>query len=241
MDSPHQGSITALHFTPQCQLISASRDQSVRIWGCCTVGTGARLVGEPITGRAGNVPDLGVSSDGRWALLDRGPMLQVVSLADRRIASVVQNPSGATPFETLALFAPDARLILTAGAAEGRLQLWRAPTDGVRAFEVRQFATVERSPVTCAAFGPAAGAAAADSFAVSGTKDGHVYVWAIPSRDRVNRFRMEDLKLTLIERSLDASTRQVRIGVNVPNPITHEYPGGRLMPGRPVRIVIEPE
>jgi WD40 repeat protein len=239
VDNPHQGTITALHFTPQAHLVSASRDNTLRVWDLRA--RGATLVGEPITGRGGSVGNLGVSSDGQWALFDKGKMLQLVSLADRQTHNVLQNPSGANPFDTLALFSPDAQLILTAGAAEGRIQLWKAPTDGKRGFEVRQLATLERSPVTCAAFAPDAGLTEHGSFAVSGTKDGYVYVWSVPDRDKVNRFRMEDLKLTLIEHSLDASTRQARIGVNVQNPINDEYPSGRLIPGRPVHMVIEPE
>jgi WD40 repeat protein len=239
MGSLHQGDITALHFTPQCQLVSASRDNTLRIWKLREKG--AHLVGEPITERAGSVPHLGVSGDGRFALLDKGNVLQVIALADRGVSSLLQNPSGTTPFETLALFSPDARLILTAGTVEGRLQLWRAPAVGKRGFEVRQFVAGERSAVTCAAFAPDAGVAPDGSFAVSGTKDGHVYVWPVPSRDKVSRHRMEGLKLTLIERSLDASTEQVRVGVNVQNPIDDDYPAGRLNPGRPVNIVIEPD
>jgi len=234
VEEPHQGAITALHFTPQCQLISASRDNTIRVWELREKG--AHQVGETITGRGGNVPNLDVSKDGKWALLDKGKILHVVSVADRRPHSVVKNAaSSASPFETLALFSPDASLIISAGISEGRLQLWHAPIDGKRAFEVRQFATVERSPVTCAAFAPDG------TFAVSGTKDGYVYIWAVPTRDKVNQHRMENLKLTLIERALDASTRQARIGVNVQNPINDEYPSGRLIPGRPVHIVIEPE
>jgi WD40 repeat protein len=239
VDNPHQGTITALHFTPQCHLISASRDNTLRVWELREKG--AYLVVVPLTGRSGNVGDLGVSADGAWMLFDKGKALQVVSLTDRRTHSVIQHGQAGTPFETLALFSPDARLVLTAGAAEGRLQLWKAPTDGKHSFELRQFATAERSPVTCAAFAPDAGIAPDGSFAVSGTKDGFVYIWPVPNRDKVAKHRIENLPLTLIENSLDASTRQVRIGVNVRNPINDEYPTGRLIPGRPVNIVIEPQ
>ena len=45
----------------------------------------------------------------------------------------------------------------TAGAQEGRLQLWRAPEGNSRAFEVRQFGTAQRQPVSCAAFSSEAG------------------------------------------------------------------------------------
>jgi WD40 repeat protein len=239
VEGGHQGDITALHFTPQCSLVSASRDNTIRVWKLREKG--AHMVGEPITGRGGSVANLGVSEDGRWMLLDYGKLLQVISLADGRAGIPLKNPTGTTPFETLALFSSDGSLILTAGAPDGRLQLWRAPVNGKRGYEVRQFATVERSPVTCAAFAPDAGIAADGSFAVSGTKDGYVYVWPVPNRDKVNHHRMEGLELTLVENTLDASTRQVRIGVNVRNPINDEYPIGRLVPGRPVNIVIEPE
>jgi hypothetical protein len=46
--------------------------------------------------------------------------------------------------------------------------------------------------------------------------------------------------LTLVDRALDADTRQVRIGVDVHNPIDPQTHTGRLVPGRPVTVVIEP-
>jgi WD40 repeat protein len=241
VENPHSGSITALHFTPQCQLVSASKDNTVRIWELRAKG--AREVGEPITGRGGSgasVDNLGVSADGQWALLDVGKVVQLMSLADRRTHGVIKNV-GATPFQTLALFSSDARLILTAGLSEGRLQLWKAPLDGKRGFELRQFATLERAPVTCAAFAPDAGIAPDGSFAVSGTRDGYVYIWQVPNREQVAQHRIENLELSLIEPNTEVNTRQARIGVNVQNPITRESPNGRLIPGRPVHIVIEPE
>jgi WD40 repeat protein len=229
--SPHNGTITALHFTPQCRLISAAKDNTLRIWELHSQG--ARLVGEPIGDRVGNVPNLGVSQDGRLMLLDLGKTLQLLSGVDTRTVNVLQNPTGAIPFETLALFSPDASLILTAGAAEGRLQLWKTPTEAERGYEVRQLVPGERSPVTCAAFAPDAGLAADGSFALSGTKDGYLYVWPVPNKGAVEKHRIPNVPLGLIERALDASSRQVRIGVELPNV------DGRLIPGRPVTVVIE--
>src|SRR5262245_9936010 len=52
-DYPHQGAITSLSFTPQCQLISASRDNTLRVWNLKE--RGAYLYGRPITGRSGSV------------------------------------------------------------------------------------------------------------------------------------------------------------------------------------------
>jgi WD40 repeat protein len=235
VDNPHQDSITALHFTPQCTLVSASRDQTLRIWELRQ--NGAHELGDPITGRGGSVADLGVSQDGKWALLEKGKELQILSLADRREYGEIKNHSGATPFETVAVFSPNSHLLMTAGGAEGRLQLWRAPTDGKRGFELRQLAPLkgDHSPVTCAAFSPDG------TFAVSGSKEGYVYIWDVPNQDKIDHHRMEGLKLTLIERVSEANTRQARIGVNVQNPMNAEYPEGRLIPGRPIRIVIEPE
>jgi hypothetical protein len=132
----------------------------------------------------------------------------------------------ATPFETLALFSPDASLILTAGAPEGRLQLWRCPTGQERGFEVRQFVTEEKAPVTCAAF-------AHDSFALSGTKTGLVYLWRIPTTEEVQNHRILGAKLTTLGQTVDPGTRQMRVGVRLRN-------DGRLIDGRPVTIVIEP-
>src|SRR5262249_7598339 len=231
VDNPHQGTITALHFTPQAKLVSASRDNTVRIWSLKEKGP--QLDGEPLANRSGNVASLGVSQDGRWMLFDRGKSLQIRSLADGLPVNVLENPSGATPFDTLALFSPDASLILTAGISDGRLQLWRSPSETQRGYEGWRYVSADRSAVTCAAFAPNAGTAADGSFAVSGTREGHVLLWPVPNKTTVEQFQLPGT-LTLVERFLDASTRQVRIGVDVDNP------QGRLKPGQPTTIVINP-
>jgi WD40 repeat protein len=235
VDQPHQGAITSLHFTKQCRLVSAGRDNTLRVWTLHEHG--AVMDPRVVAGRLGTVPTLGVSPDGGQMLFDQGRRLQVLAVPDGRTLCEMVGTFGATPFETLALFSPDATLILTAGAPEGRLQLWRAPTPASRAFEVRQFATLERSPVTCAAFAPDDG-----SFAASGTKDGTVYLWQLPSPQSVANQRIRGLRLTLVDRALDANTRQVRIGVDIHNPLDDQHPYGvlsdRLMPGRPVTVVV---
>src|ERR1700680_4743255 len=106
---------------------------------------------------------------------DQGKTWQLLSVNDGRTVSILQNSSVATPFETLALFSPDASLMLTAGAPAGRLQLWRSPTSQARGYEVRQFVSDEKAQVTCAAF-------AEDHFALSGTKSGTVNLWRIPTK-----------------------------------------------------------
>lgn len=232
LDQPHSGKITSLTFLPQCRLVSAASDQFVRVWKLKQKGAVLQEKNGSIGGRDGKVTQLGVTQDGRFMLFDQGRTLQMLSVADGRPVNTVQNPGGATPFETLAIFAPDGSLLMTAGAAEGRLQLWRAPTEAERGFEVRQFLSAERWPVTCAAFAPAAGQGGVNSFAVSASKH-NLYVWPVPSKDEVSRHRIEDVPLKLISASLDPGTRQQRIAFEVSNL------NGRLLPGRPVTIVID--
>jgi hypothetical protein len=117
-------------------------------------------------------------------------------------------------------------LLLTAGAPEGRLQLWRCPTSQARGFEVRQYVTGEKAQVTCAAF-------AHEAYAVSGTKTGTVYLWRIPTNAEVQNHRIMNAKLSVAE-TVDAGTRQLRVNVKLRNE------DGRLIDGRPVTIVIEP-
>jgi len=247
----HQGPITSLHFTPQDRLVSASRDQSLRVWDLGQKG--ARLHGEPITGRGASVNQLGVSQDGQWMLFDQGKTLQVLSVETGDTVSELKNPINAPAFETLAIFSPDGSLMLTAGASEGRLQLWRTPTSKARGFEVRQLVTTERSPVTCAAFSPNAGLKA-DGFAVTGTKDGYVYLWSnptekdllsvIPTHEELQGFRLgmdpkEDIRLTLVDQATDSG--KIRIGVDLENPRVGGPARNRFIPGQRVTVVVVEE
>jgi WD40 repeat protein len=231
-----QGTITMLAFTPQGKLVSAARDNTLRVWAL--YDNGATLDSDAIHGRGGNVALPGVSADGKLMVFDQGRTLQLLSVDDHRTMCTLQNPAAGTPFETLALFSPDGNLMLTAGAAEGRMQLWRTPQPGKRGYEVRQLVTEERSPVTSAAFSPDG------TFAISGTKDGYAYLWQLPTPEAVRSHRMQTdaqgqlLTLTHFDRSLDAS--KIRVSVNLQNPETLEYPDGRLIPGRRVTIVIDP-
>jgi WD40 repeat protein len=232
----HEGAVTSLSFTPQCRLVSASRDNTLRIWNLHEKGV---VAGPVITGRGGSVADLGVSQDGGWALLDQGKVLHVLSTQDGRPVAQLVNPSGAHSFETVALFSPDARMILTAGAPEGRLQLWKAPSGGSRGYEVRQLVTSERLEVTCAAFSYNAGLDNT-GFAVSGTKHGYVYLWPVPTAEQVERQSITGLQLNQVDPTVDTSTRLLRIGVDVHNPVDAQNPYGKLMPGRPVTLVLHP-
>jgi WD40 repeat protein len=244
VDQGHSDPITTLAFTPQCQLVSAARDNTVRVWKLKEKGP--ELQGEPIAGRTGTVGSLGVSSDGRWHLFDKGRDLQFVSLQDPGLTiTTLRNPGVSTPFETLAQFSPDGSLILTAGLADGRMQLWKSPTETARGFEVRQFTTEERQATTCAAFAPLNvytwSSKDRRAFAVSGNATGDVYLWPLPTKAEVDDHRIEHVKVSAALQSLDPNTHQARITVHVPNPISPQYPNGRLIPGKAVTVVIGEE
>jgi WD40 repeat protein len=233
-DNPPAGTVTSLAFTPQSRLVSASKDNTLRVWELHEKG--AKIMGEPIGGRFGNVNHLGVSRDGRWMLFDQGKKLQLLSVADGRTTSILRDVAFGTSFDTLAQFSPDGSLLLTAGAADGKLQIWRTPTSYQRGYQVRQLASVDKSPATCAAFAPDAGLADSGpaSFAISGSKDGTVYLWSVPSKQAVENHRIRNARLSLLGRAVEGGTNQVRVGVRVPNP------EGRLIDGLPATIVIEP-
>jgi WD40 repeat protein len=169
--------------------------------------------------------------------LDRGKDLQILSAVDGSRFATLQSPAGGIPFETLALFSPDSSLILTAGAADGRLQLWRAPEELRRGHEVRQLATSEHSAVTCAAFSPLANGDPNHALAVSGSKDGYVYVWKMPSAKQLEDHGM--VGRIILATINNESSRQLRVGVEVPNPPTATHPDGVLYPGRAVTIVVK--
>jgi hypothetical protein len=263
VDNPHSGRVTALSFTPEGKLVSAARDNTLRVWQLHE--NGAALEGER-GGRGGTVANTGVTGTAGDQLMvyDRGRTLQLLSVKDRQTMAVLNNSSAATQFETFALFSPDGSLMLTAGAPEGRMQLWRTPgqfaiNDGkkiedryLRGFEVRQLVPDERAAVTCAAFDPKG------RFAVSGNKDGYVHVWALPTREEVREHRISTdhdperkpgeqqadppLRLTNLDRALDAGKSRIGIEVGniwVENHASPEDSHYRLIPGRRVTVVIE--
>jgi WD40 repeat protein len=232
----HDDAITALHFTPQARLVSASKDKSLRVWHLKEKG--AALDRKPMLNRKGDVQQLGVSQDGKWMIFDEGRTLKLMSVEKHLHTHTLSVPVNSTPFETLALFSPDNNLILTAGAPEGRLQLWRAPEGAARGFELRQFATRERLPVTCAAFSPNAGKPGKNSFAVSASGN-RIYIWAIPSEKDADEHRLKNVPMSFVNLMIDPTTRMSRVGFGIDNPISERYPNGRFEAGRPVVIVIE--
>jgi WD40 repeat protein len=227
----HYGPISSLHFTKQCRLVSAGRDNRLCVWKLKKKGV--EPVGFPIPDRKGDVTQLGVSSDGRFMLFDLGKKLQIRAVEDGRVINSLQTPGNIVDFQVTSIFSPDGNLILTAGLPEGRLQLWSTPGLDGRGFEVRQFVTEERSMVTCAAFAPSDPTNPnGHSLAVSGTKDGNVYLWHIPSASEVRDHPIRDLTLTSVYQDVVKSMRHIQLSVDVRNP-------GRLIPGRSVTIVIQ--
>jgi WD40 repeat protein len=193
----HRAPITSLQFTSNGQLISAAKDYSLIVWGVEREKAPVKL--REFDRRSGDVAQLG--SDGARVLIDQGKELRVQNLQTKEVEGVVTNPAGAANFTTLALFSPDGKTLLTNGAAEGRLQLWRTPPPGGRAAELRQFTWA--APITCGAFAPDG------SFAVTGTAEGKVLVWPMPGKDEIEKHL--PARLTLVEQMLNAGNQQVRI------------------------------
>ena len=231
----HDDAVTSLSFTPQCRLISAGRDKKLCVWQLKEKG--AAQEGKAIS-REGTIAHLGVSSDGKWMLNDQGRMLKLLSVEKENhpLVHTISVAPNATPFDHLAIFSPDGSLILTAGAPEGRMQLWRTPDAKTRGYEVRQFATRECLPVSCAAFSPLV--AGKESFAVSGSGKS-LYIWSIPTPAEVEDHPIRGVPMTLMNQTLDSGTNTGRVGFHVDNLISDRYPKGRFEAGRPVTIVIE--
>lgn len=231
---PHRGTITSLHFTPQTRLVSAARDGSLRVWELHK--NGAKMLSS-IQGRNGTVGKLDVSQDGRYMAFDRGQVIHFLSIPDGLTTSILHNTTAGVAFDTFARFSSDDQLLLTAGAPEGGLQLWKAPTEEERGFEITLLTPDDGSSATCAAFAHHSiklgnGMNPQNSFAVSGCKAGYLYVWEIPSKELVEKCRICDLALDHVDFALQGG-RDVRIAVDVDNP------NEMLAPGTSVTLVIE--
>jgi WD40 repeat protein len=214
----HHGVVTCVQFTPEAQLVSAGRDNTVRLWA---LGENAAKQEAFFGPRLGEVVNPGVSPDGRTILFDHGRELRLLNLPDGKARGVVFNPGGSSNFSVFALFSPDGRLIVTAGAEEGQLQLWRAPCPATsnRGYEVRQLLFYQKSTVpTCACFSPDG------KLLVTGSKDQLVQVWSIPDQKEIERELPG--RLALVERVVESTAGQVRVWADVPNPGEHILAGG---------------
>jgi WD40 repeat protein len=176
--------------------------------------------------RSGDIPQLGVSPDGKRILLDQDNGLHVLALAGRASEGCLPQASGGSHFSILALFSPFNDLVLTGGAFEGRLQLWRLPGETSPAYEVRQLVPPDRSPATCAAFAPDG------SFVVTASRRRQLLVWPLPDAKEIGH--EFPTVITLVEHAVESSSRQVRIWAELANP------EGRLVPGTTVTMTVSP-
>ncbi|MSR54470.1 MAG: hypothetical protein EXS09_14455 [Gemmataceae bacterium] len=236
----HHSPVTSLTFTPQGKVISAGREPSIRVW---TVGDkGAKVDGDEfrINTRSGDVAMPGVTDDGSRLLLDADKThLDIIHLQRMRKERPLAMAGEAVRFHTFAIWSPeldkkaDNRLIATTGAADGVVQLWRAPTAQARGSEVARLVTRDASPATCAAFSPIA-----DSpFIVVGTRKGEVFLWPLPSSEAQAEF---NTTVTFVENSIESSGRSVNVLVDFDNP---KGEGNKylLRPGSTVTLVIRPK
>ncbi len=203
----HRTMVTSLSFTPQAELVSASRDTWIKVW---QLGTdGAQLKGNPIKRQSTALAQVGVSPDGKYYMAEHGREIRIISFATGATEAILRNPSQSSEFNTLGEFSPDGRLALTCSGSEGQLQLWKI--DPERSYEVRQLATNYRSPTTCAAIAPDS------SFIVAGAKDGKVFVWNLPSEAEISR----EIKgvITSVDQNIEnPATPQVHIIAEIDNP-----------------------
>jgi WD40 repeat protein len=237
----HHGPIQSLQFTPQGQLVSTAKDRTIMVW---SIGDDARPPEVTFSKRSDEVPVLGVSPDGKRVLFDPWQMkeLRVRTLPEGLYAGVIQNPAGTVGFKTLALFSPDGQLVLTGSGTEGKLQLWKAPSENSRAYEVRELVSTERfrSPITCAAFYPHSPTPEDTGFVVAGTKTGQVLAWPLASSKEIEEFAIPG-EVTYIDLSLDTLAHQVRIWADFENPKDPKNPDRLLLkPGGIVTVVIPP-
>jgi WD40 repeat protein len=234
----HHSPITALHFTPQCRVVSAGKEPSIRVW---IVGKEGAKVEHRIDTRSGDVAMPGVTDDGSRLLLDADKShLDVIHLKDLRKERPLVTAGESIRFNTFTAWSPeldkkaDNRLVATTGGVEGVVQLWRAPTGETRGAEVSRMVTRGSAAATCAAFSPLA----ENGFLVVGTRKGDVHLWPLPSDTDV-REELTKAKVTHVEPLIESSGRTVNVLVDFENPKTsaNKY---LLRPGSAVTLVIRP-
>jgi WD40 repeat protein len=218
----HANEITSLQFASPTRLVSAGRDGRMVVWDV-KVGEAATKALE-FDHHTNDVPALGVSPDGKTVLIDQqSEELRVLSLEDKHIVGALQSPPNSGNFATMALFSPDGKTVLTNSTGSGRgLQLWRAGSLEGRGAEVRQFVWTTGA-ATCGAFSPDG------KFAVTGTQDNQVLVWAMPDAKEVEQ-RLT-ARLTYVEDFLDSNQNKVQVRAELENP-------GWIIPGPATRATL---
>jgi WD40 repeat protein len=180
----HRDTITSVSFTAQCQLVTAAKDRTLKVW---KLGSEKAAVTRTVDHRSGVVDVLGVSPDGGRMLFDQDKgRIDLVNLSDAQTIGQLANVGPNVAFATLALFAPEFSAddkhytVVTVGGdgdLKGGLQVWQTPRAGGRGAEIARLITPGRVTVTCAAFSPHKDA----RFLVVGTATGQIHVWTPPS------------------------------------------------------------
>jgi WD40 repeat protein len=218
----HADAVTSLQFASPTRLVSAGRDGRLVAWDVQPGAAPTRAL--EFDRRTNGVPVLGVHPHHQTALIDLRPEeMRVLSLEDRRIAGALQGPPNSGNFATMALFSPDGKTVLTNSTGPGRgLQLWRASSQQGHGAEVRQFVWTTGA-ATCGAFAPDG------TFAVTGSADNQVLVWAMPDAQEVEQ-RLT-ARLTYVEDFLDSSSNKVQVRAELENP-------GWIIPGPATRATL---
>ena len=205
LPAEHRDAVTSLHITPQCTLLTVSKDRSLKLW---KLGSEKAGVMRTIDHRSGIVESLGVTSDGGRVVFDQDKdRLDIVGINDRSTFGQVQNSSPTAAFATLAVFNPTDTLLATAGGdgeLKGGLQVWNIPPAGGRGSEVARLFTPNRVPATAAAFSPSK----EHPFLVVGTSAGGVHLWKPPAERKPYMG-----KIVFVESS-DANKVNVRVEMN---------------------------
>ncbi|QJW96468.1 HlyD family efflux transporter periplasmic adaptor subunit [Frigoriglobus tundricola] len=189
----HRDNVTAVNFTPQNTLVTASKDGTIKVW---KLGTERAAVVRTLDHRAGAVEVLGVSRDGSRVLFDQDKTrIDLVDPANGQTTGQVQNVTSAGAFSTVAAFGPDEvppgtpadklppYTIATAGGdgdLKGTLQYWMAPRTGGRGAEAGRLIIPGRAGITAVAFSPVR----SEPFLVVGTAAGGVFLWKPPAGER---------------------------------------------------------
>lgn len=219
----HRAAVSYVAFTPRSQVVSAGRDNTIRVW---QVGEREAELVTTFDRRGGEVAKPGVSRDGSRILFDQGATLRLLSLPEGRTEGVLRQATATTNFSGFALFSPDGRLVLTPAPGESGAVLWRSPDHFPRGSELRHLASPDGAAVTAAAFAPDG------SFVVGAMADRRLLVWSLPSKAEIER--AWPAEIVLVEAALDSNARQVRVWAELPNP------DGRLLPGGIATLVVHP-
>lgn len=193
LPAEHRDGVTAVSFTPQSTLVTASKDGTAKVWKLGTEGAAAQRT---LDHRAGAVDVLDASRDGARVLFDQDKgRIDLVDPATGQTVGQLENGTATGAFGALAVFAPDEvpanvpadqlppyRIATAGGDGElkGALQFWHAPRTGGRGAEVARLIAPNRAPVTTAAFSPVRG----EPFLVAGTAAGGVHLWKPPAEAR---------------------------------------------------------